>query len=114
MIKDTVEKIVIGALKEHGESTENEGLKNPTPETRLFGKRGLLDSLGMINLVLELEELLFETYGVNVVIANEKALSQKRSPFRDVNSLVNYTTSLLESVDDVEGEAHAIGESTLR
>ena len=109
MIKDTVEKIVIGALKEHGESTENEGLTNPTPETKLFGKSGLLDSLGMINLVLELEEILFETYAVNIVIANEKALSQKRSPFRDVNSLVNYVTTLLGNVDDVEGEGHAIG-----
>ncbi len=111
MIKDRVEAIVIAALQELGESAEIEGLRNPTPQTGLFGRTGLLGSLGMINLVLELEETLFDEYGVNIVIADERALSRKRSPFRDVNSLVDYITSLLEGTDDAAGEQHAVGES---
>lgn len=114
MIRHTVETIVLRALKELGESTENEGLMNPNPTTRLFGKRGLLDSLGMINLILELEEALFEEYEVNIVIADEKALSQKRSPFKDVNSLVDYTITLLAGVDETEGMPNAVAEATRR
>lgn len=114
MIRNTVETIVISALRELGASTENEGLAHPSPTTRLFGKKGLLDSLGMINLILELEETLFEEFEVNIVIADEKALSQKRSPFKDVTSLVDYITTLLDDVGDGEGGRHALGQTTHR
>lgn len=100
MIRDRVESIVIAALKWAGESQDIEGLENPTSETRLFGENGLLGSLGMINLILELEETLYEEYQVDLVIADEKALSMKRSPFRDVASLVDYITALLENPGD--------------
>lgn len=103
MIRDRVQSILIAALREIGESSEIEGLQDPTSETRLFGEEGLLGSLRMINLVLELEETLFEEYGVNLVIADEKALSQKRSPFRDVGSLVEYITGLIEEADVGQG-----------
>lgn len=114
MTRDRVESIVIAALREVGESTGSEGLENPTPQTKLFGKAGLLGSLGMINLILELEETLFEEFGVNIVIADEKALSQKRSPFRDVSSLVNYITALIETTNEMAGERDAAGKSTRR
>ena len=65
-----------------------------TEDTRLFGKQSRLDSLGLVTLIIEIEERLSDEVGLEVSIADEKAMSQSRSPFRDVKSLVDYICSL--------------------
>lgn len=64
--------------------------------TRLFGRGGLLDSLGLVRLIVAIEGALEEELGVSVVLADERAMSQKNSPFRTIESLTNYIVLLLE------------------
>lgn len=64
-------------------------------ETCLYGSEGGLDSLGLVSLVVDLEELINTRSGIRVVIASEHALSQNRSPFHDVASLADYVTNRL-------------------
>jgi acyl carrier protein len=61
-----------------------------TEETRLFGQTAILDSMGLVNLIVEVEQNLEDEYDVTVVLADERAMSQKHSPFRSVGSLVDY------------------------
>lgn len=67
-----------------------------SPETVLFGKAAQLDSLGLVNLVVAIEQRVGDQFGVAVMLANEKAFSQKSSPFRTVGSLAEYVESLLK------------------
>jgi acyl carrier protein len=65
-------------------------------ETRLIGRKGVLDSMGLVTLIVDVEQRLEEQYDVVVVLADERAMSQERSPFRSVSSLADYISQLVE------------------
>ena len=58
--------------------------------TRLFGEGGLLDSMALVSLVIAVEQTLEERYDVAVALADEKALSQRSSPYRTIGTLAAY------------------------
>lgn len=63
-------------------------------ETRLFGRDSKLDSLSLVTLIIDIEQRLVDEFSFEVSLTDEKAISQKRSPFRSVKSIVDYTCSL--------------------
>jgi acyl carrier protein len=63
-------------------------------DTRLLGRKGVLDSMGLVTLIVDVEQRLEEEYGAVVVLADERAMSQKRSPFRTVGTLSDYIHAL--------------------
>ena len=67
------------------------------PDTRLFGKEGLLDSMALVALIMALEQEIADQFGAQVALADEKALSQKSSPFRTLGSLVAYASGEIEA-----------------
>lgn len=65
--------------------------------TRLFGEDGLFDSMALVSLVVAVEQAIEEKYGVAVSLADEKALSQRNSPYRTVATLAQYAATELRS-----------------
>ena len=61
----------------------------------IFGPVGVLDSMGLVNLVVALEERILEEFGVPITIADERAMSRTKSPFLNVENLAEYITELL-------------------
>jgi acyl carrier protein len=61
----------------------------------LLGKSGALDSFGLVNLVVALEQRIEDEFGVSLTLADEKAMSYSRSPFRSVYTLRDYVADLL-------------------
>ena len=59
------------------------------PDTALFGNGGPLDSLGLLTLLLDIEDDM-QRAGHPVRLSDDRAMSQTRSPFRSVPSLVEY------------------------
>lgn len=59
-------------------------------DSKLFGGGGPLDSMALVSLVVELEEFVEEEYGIIVVLADEKAMSRRTSPFSRVSYLIDY------------------------
>ena len=64
------------------------------PEAALFGAPSPLDSLGLVALLIDIEEA-FAAQGHQLVLSDERALSQSRSPFRSISSLVDYIEQLI-------------------
>lgn len=95
-MKEQIEKIILNSLMELNEELENESLQNPTNTTKLYGANGLLDSLALVSLVADIEERVSEELQIDIVLADEKAMSQRTSPFRDVESLSNYIQKLIK------------------
>ncbi len=93
---ERIRKIVLATVHQMGESDDKESLQNPTLDTKLFCKNGGLDSMGVIFLVTELEERIGEEFSINLTLADERAMSQRTSPFRTVASLVKYIDMLLK------------------
>jgi len=66
-----------------------------TNDTVLFGEAGLLDSMGLVSFIADIEQRISSRLGIDVSIANEDALSQSVLPFRTVRTLINYVMSLV-------------------
>ena len=95
-MQEKIEKIIIEVLNEMNEELENENLNNPTSETKLYGGSGVLDSLALVSLITDLEERISDEFEKDIILADEKAMSQRTSPFRSVETLTNYIQKLLE------------------
>jgi acyl carrier protein len=68
-----------------------------SPDTVLFGRSGLLDSMGLVNLIIATEQRIEDEFGVALTLADEHAVSMKRSPFRTIETLSTYIAERLRS-----------------
>ena len=87
--------LILETLDELQEQEDTTILVAVDAKTPLFGREGVLDSLGLVTLIVALEQKIEDKYGVQVALADEKALSQLKSPFRTVGSLAEYAIGLL-------------------
>ncbi|MGH8068516.1 MAG: hypothetical protein ACRERE_25430 [Candidatus Entotheonellia bacterium] len=71
-----------------------------SPDAILFGESGNLDSLGLVNLIVNLEDEVHTSLGVPILLADERAMSQKKSPFRTVASLTEYLSTLISEAQN--------------
>ncbi len=96
-----IQELVLETLKAFGENETLGGLENPGPDTVLFGEGGVLDSLALVSLIADLEVAVEERLGVPVTLADERAMSRRRSPFRTAGTLTEF-------VEEVVGEAREV------
>jgi len=66
------------------------------PDVALMGESGGLDSLGMVNLIVAIEQQIEEQFHVSLDLADDEAMSMRDNPFATVGSLANYIAHLLE------------------
>ena len=65
-------------------------------DTVVFGGDGKLDSLGLVTFIVAVEQKIAETFNVTLTLADEKAMSQRNSPFRNIGALAEYIEKLLD------------------
>ena len=94
-MSEKIEDIIVETLKELNEELENKSFENPTLLTKLYGNEGM-DSLALVSFITDLEERISDEFDKDVVLADEKAMSARTSPFRSIESLRDYIKSLLE------------------
>jgi D-alanine--poly(phosphoribitol) ligase subunit 2 len=66
-----------------------------SPEEALIGKDARLDSLGLVNLIVLVEEKIQQKFGVGITLVDERAMSQSKSPFRTLGSLAEFVEEQL-------------------
>lgn len=64
--------------------------------TRLYGKNGTLDSIRLVNLTVAVEERVADDFDKDIVLADERAMSMKVSPFSQVRRLAEWVEKLLK------------------
>lgn len=62
--------------------------------TPLYGTDGLLDSMALVSLLIDIEDACMER-NIDLSLSDERAMSQKNSPFRSVRSLAGYIEGLI-------------------
>lgn len=95
-LKEQVIEVICEALREQNLSGANAELASPSSETRLLGEKSALDSIGLVSLIVDLEEKIADKFGRSVVLADERAMSLRQSPFRRVDSLADHIVQKLE------------------
>jgi len=91
--KNEIIDIIFKSIDEINEQNETHLVKDE--KTKLFGRDSDLDSLGLVNLIVSVEENINDRFDVSISIVDEKALSQKNSPFKSVETLTDYLMQLL-------------------
>jgi hypothetical protein len=83
-------QIVLASLKEVFEQIGTPATGELGEGTVLVGNDAVLDSLGVVQLIVEVERRVEEGHGVSVTLANDKAMSARNSPFRTVGVLADH------------------------
>ena len=99
MDKSSVTEIVFAAIDALNQQATDEAVLEKSSGTVLFGRGSKLDSLGLVGLIVEVEQGIAEEFDAEITLADEKAMSQKSSPFRTVDTLVDYIIRRLEQTD---------------
>ena len=59
-------------------------------ETIIVGPDAVVDSIGVVSLIVDIEQRLEMDYEVSVTLANDRAMSQRTSPFRTPAALADH------------------------
>ena len=94
-MKDKVFEIISEAIAELNEELEYEELENVTADTPIFGGETGIDSLSLVSLVVEVESNVNEAFDANVTLADEKAMSSRNSPYRNVAAFTDFVLAKL-------------------
>lgn len=94
-LAESIEAIILTATRAILDETGNlpETLDLETP---IYAQGGSLDSLNLVMLISEVEAEISRIHKVDLVIASERAMSRKHSPFRSVGSLKVYVLELMQ------------------
>lgn len=96
MDRDDVLKCIYAAVGRINELREPGQHLACNEETALYGAAGGLDSLNLVSLIMDVEEAVNDRTGGVLVLADERAVSQRRNPFRDVRSLADHVMTRLQ------------------
>jgi acyl carrier protein len=82
-------QIVLSALREAVD--QNGGDPSQVgEETVIVGPDAIIDSIGVVSLIVDIEQRLEMDHQVSVTLANDRAMSQRNSPFRNPSVLVDH------------------------
>src|SRR3954452_401644 len=90
--------IVIASIEEVFAQTGLDAPATLTEDTVLVGKDAVLDSLGVVSLIVEVEQRVEGEHGASVTLANDKAMSQRNSLFRPAALLTDLLVALVAEV----------------
>lgn len=94
MTHDDILQVVLDAITMANNARDDDNQIPVSANTELYGNSGYLDSMALVSFLIEVEESLLDQ-DIEISLSDERAMSQTRSPFRNVQSLVGYIETLL-------------------
>ena len=70
------------------------------PGIRLVGGSSRLDSINLVNLLLDVEQKVSGRFGVPISLMDERAMSENRSPFRTIQTLAEFIGTLIDESNE--------------
>lgn len=92
---DDIRATILSAMESVNLAREPDEQLEIGPEAPIFGPDCQLDSLGLVSLLIDIEDS-FADQGLEIALSDEKAMSQKQSPYRSVPTLVAYIQAQFE------------------
>jgi len=96
-MKKDVSELIFYAIDEVNEQLPFEMRLEKTDNEKIYGDSGKLDSLGIVNLITEIEKIIELNLGQSLIIFDENLLSKKENPLETVGTLINYISTLLNN-----------------
>ena len=98
MTNNDIQQIIFDAIEMANNAREDDKQIPVSAETELYGTGGQLDSMGLVSFLVDIEES-FQDNDINISLSDERAISQSRSPFLNVQSLTDYIAALIKDTE---------------
>ena len=95
--REDVSEVINGSIAEVNELRAEDEQISTAIDAALFGENGSLDSLGMVNLIVSLEEKVEERFGTTIMLSDESLWNNVDSPFQTLNKLSEHIQTVLTS-----------------
>ena len=93
----SVTDVIFSAVDEYNEQATAGHKLEKAAGTILMGPDGVLDSLELVRLIISVEQAVAEEMGETITLADDKAMSQRNSPFLTIQTLADYIAQLLDA-----------------
>lgn len=87
MEEGEVLKLVLATIGAEADDLGYDHLRQPHADTPLYGGESGIDSLSLVRLIVAVEAATQQRFGRQVTLADERAMSQRNSPFRTAGTL---------------------------
>jgi D-alanine--poly(phosphoribitol) ligase subunit 2 len=94
--RDQVTECVLSAIENLNDQLPEEQHVEKSATAKLFGQDAPLDSLGLVNLIVAVEEQIADDLDLELTLANEKAMSRRTSPFQSADKLIDFIEELIK------------------
>jgi acyl carrier protein len=82
-------EVVLACLREAVEQSGGDATA-VNEDTPIVGPGAVIDSIGVVSLIVDIEQRLEMDHQVSVTLASDKAMSQKNSPFRTAGVVADH------------------------
>lgn len=96
--RERIVDLVYRTVDEVNEELDGDVKLERSQDTVLYGRGARIASMALVSFIVAVEDNLRGEFGLSVTLANEKAMSMERSPFKTLGTMIDY-------VVDVVGEA---------
>ena len=93
MTKNEISEILFKIIDEINQQNDIQIIKDES--TKLFGNGSDLDSLVLVNLIVDLEATFSTEYDLEISLTDDKAMTRVQSPFDSIKSLADYIDELV-------------------
>lgn len=87
--------ILYPAIDDFNEELPEDQPLAKTEDTALFGGSASLNSIQLVSFIVCVEEMIQDEMGKEIELANDKAMSRRSSPFRNISTLASYIEELI-------------------
>jgi acyl carrier protein len=98
-MKQAIQEIILDAICELNETLDTPLQAELVNNCNIYSQETDLDSMALVTLIVNIEQKIEDEYGVSVILANEKAMSQRNSPFKNVEALTIHAQQLIEEAE---------------
>jgi acyl carrier protein len=90
MDRQQIIEVIYRAIDDLNAAQPADAKIDKSPVSVLFGQGGKLDSLGLMTLILQVEQHAQESIGRSVSLTDERAMADSGAVFRTVGTLADY------------------------
>jgi acyl carrier protein len=96
MNQEQVIQWIYAVIDETNEQLDHKQRLTKTPDTVLFGEGGKLDSLGLINFIVGLEQKVQDQARIEITLADQMLNASQDTPLHTVEALAAHIVSLVK------------------
>ena len=94
-MNNKVIKTILETINEYNDGLSKNDQISSNLDSSIYGGSSNLDSMGLVSFIVGLEQSIEDKFDQSISLADEKAMSQKSSPYKNINSLADYILKLL-------------------